>query len=97
MVRAPGSKRLPGAIFHDRREPAAGGGQDARSTPDRSLKDAGLRNTSMYFALRASQWLFKSATHNKAQLALIEKGHTQVPVNGATGLGQGESFNSRGT
>ena len=33
----------------------------------------------------------------KARLALIEKGHTQVPVNGAAGLGQGKSFNSRGT
>jgi hypothetical protein len=34
---------------------------DAPNNPDRSLKEAGLRNTSMYFALRASQWLFKSA------------------------------------
>ena len=33
----------------------------------------------------------------KAQLALIEKGHTQVPVNGAAGLDQGKSLNYRGT
>jgi hypothetical protein len=34
---------------------------DAPNNPDRSLKDAGLRNTFMYFSLRVSQWLFKSA------------------------------------